>query len=341
MERTFMTIKASKILSKEAIANTKPIVKPIEPQKHRDYHMLKKIDPENDIVVGYEKKIAQYNKEMYRYNRLWEIDMYGENIDELKKEFKIWCEKYPTEGMSFGLWMESYRFKIYKKELNLSSLKKAFYTAFKEVHERDYIKTENHEIQNELINTLLYYTIGDKRFFNSKYLNKEMHPSLQKGILIASLPGRGKSSIMKAWCYLLKNAKRITVIDIDNKEWALSEYVWFPIEFIRAEEVRVEYNTKKIYDRFLECNFCFDGLCNEAPQGYAEPLIMGQILEARSDGKFLNFGTINYRKEKSIKDIESSLSERYGTVVGESRYYKDFNVLEIKIGEDLRKTDIF
>ena len=281
----------------------------------------------------YEKKLSEYLEAKRIYDtQTYPLWFYGEEYPELLNEFN---QSIENQGMNFGYWYEKIKCKPKLYTPNLKSVKQAYFKAFFEVNGFEYKETVNHKEHNDLINLHLYWLFKHPKFYENPLLDKE-NTDIEKGLIIGGVTGTGKTSITKAFCFMVNNSDSYIVKDINGNEHKLSRYLKFRIKFIDADYIRKDYDVNKNEEDYYDFPLYINDLCAEYGQDFNKQPIVMKILEQRADLKSLTMASINFQKAKTKEDILNYIDLKYGARV-KSRANQMFNFVLLTTSKDLRK----
>lgn len=280
----------------------------------------------------YESNLIEYTEAKRIYDtETYPLWFYGEQYPELLKEFN----ESGIKDMNFGYWYEKIKSKPKLSTPSLKSVKQAYFKAFLEVNGIEFKETINHVEHNHLINLHIHWLFKHPKFYDNPLLDKE-NTDIEKGLIIGGVTGTGKTSITKAFCFMVNNSDSYIVKDINGNEHKLSRYLKFRIKFIDADYIRKDYDVNKNEEDYYDFPLYINDLCAEYGQDFNKQPILMKILEQRADLKSLTMASINFQKAKTKEDILNYIDLKYGARV-KSRANQMFNFVLLTTSKDLRK----
>ena len=177
------------------------------------------------------------------------------------------------------------------------------------------------------INTILYYFLKDKKFFQCSNLSSLSKPSFDKGLLIVGGYGVGKSVTMECLHKLFLNTE-------------------FHFKFSSANKVVSNYDglknsdeKKSFFNSVCDHRMYIDDLKTERDaNNFGRINLFKEILEERINNKKMTFASCNYAPDDDSNSLQLCLEEfhnRYGARVYD-RIFQMFNIVEF-FGQSMRK----
>ncbi|MDV7696266.1 hypothetical protein N6B72_04955 [Chryseobacterium soli] len=307
------------------------------PIRPAGFDWLKRLDPTNKIVVEYEKRIQEYNK-----------NFIGSDNDSIKEYGKTLIKK--PETPDFG-----------KIDLNdLYDKFKFFYPYFNPKKE-PFDENVNGGEGRIFARSMLLYYVGRPKFLQCELINRELtEPSMDKGVLVMGLWGNGKTSIIKTIHYLFSRplSNPLMIKNKDDLYYPLS-YWKHNFNYFDANLVVDDYEWRnglekaEFWKKHIsgKKNTYDDVLTERQVSNYGKFEIFKDMLEKRNAKQLQTVVNCNYSTDPNLlekykdKDgkptktrAEITLIEfgiRYGKRVYD-RMHSDFTIIELK-GKSLRK----
>lgn len=316
--------------------NLKPTDKtpPIRPA---GFDWLKRLDPTNKIVVEYEKRVQEYNK-----------NFMGSDSESIEAYRKTIGTKPITPDIG-------------KIDLNDLYDKFKFYYPFFNHKNEPFDENVNGGEGRIFARAMLLYYIGHPKFLQCELINKELtEPNMNKGVLVMGLWGNGKTSIIKTINHLFSRplSKPMLIKNKDGDYHPLSlwkhNFHYYDANLVvddyewrngleKAEFWKKHTSGKKsTYD---------DVLTERQASNYGKFEIFKDVIEKRNAKQIQTVINCNYSSDPDLlnkyRDKDGKLTKsraeitliefgiRYGKRVYD-RMHSDFTIIELK-GKSLRK----
>lgn len=301
------------------------------------FDWLKRLDPTNKIVVEYEKRIQEYNK-----------NFMGSDNDSIKEYGKTLNQKPETQD--YG-----------RIDLNdLYDKFKYFYPYFNP-KKQPFDEEVNGGEGRIFARAMLLYYVGHSKFLQCELINRDLtEPSMEKGVLVMGLWGNGKTSIIKTIHFLFSRplSNPLMIKNKDDLYYPLS-YWKHNFHYFDANLVVDDYEWRnglekaEFWKKHIsgKKNTYDDVLTERQVSNYGKFEIFKDMLEKRNAKQLQTVINCNYStdtnliekyKDKDKKPTKSraeiTLIEfgiRYGKRVYD-RMHSDFTIIELK-GKSLRK----
>jgi len=290
---------------------------PRHPRRPSTYDMLKKTNPEHNLVLRYEADFKAWND-------YWDSQRPAKEPDS----------KQPLKPLA---------------EVDFLSVYNAFKEKYFDVTGNIFDPKANNGETKILAFTLIYYFFNNIKFMDSPLLNKTINePHVMKGLLVFGDYGCGKTSVFKALKKLFFDAERdnnITVKDVDGDDVLLHRYrrkfgYFSAIDVVQMFEGCSDQQQKDRFWNTMKNGWLyFDDLMTERQaSNYGKVEIFEDILKFRYDGRKRTMASLNYAVENSeqLSSLETmqAMSAKYGNRVYD-RCFEMFNIIELK-GKSLR-----
>lgn len=323
-KRKYKPLKTSEIIISEIIG-----LRPKKPASYNIRRMDKNNKKNQDFCDAYDKKLAEWQEKANKIRNENKIE-YPDFIEKPKPNIKLTSEQIIED----------------------------FKKAFKVVNKKEFQESNKYSDTNEpeeLMKLLVYYFNKDKRFFESKLINKDLSiPSFDKGLLLIGKYGCGKSSAFKTINFLFNHYVKVTNKKMPGNQQELLDK--FRINQVIATELVLDYkqslmNHKKPIEEILRktksrIQLYIDDLLKEEilfKSKDNEVNIFKDILTLRDENHYkthisLNLKEVAGAKKSYFEDTETSLREliyKYNGTVHD-RVFGSYNIIELN-GKSMRR----
>jgi len=280
------------------------------------YELRKQIDPNDPVVVAYEKHQKEQHAELIEKTR------------EASKRINR-----PTTPVKLN-------------KINVESLKSIFVKVWRELHGIDFDFNLNNKQSKLLLYTLMYYFTSNDRFYNSPLLfSDNTNPDLSKGLLIIGPYGVGKTKMMKTFQHMFFGGVGMEENQIIMDESGKPEFLYkyklnfssytangtvIAYESCKSDNTSSEkLNKDDFWNKMLSSTIYVDDLLTEnEASNFGKVNLFSKILHERYENKKITYLTCNYNKNFPLDKEEALLqfSEKYGTHIYD-RLFEMFNII--------------